>query len=78
MTKTIGKVIENYIQYVSNRLSMTWEDYYELAKAYYEHHDNLLIPAKFKQQMVMNMILMVKLILDVGYQLKELPLEKIS
>lgn len=36
------------LRYVSDRLTMTWEDYYELAKAYYEHHDNLLIPYNFK------------------------------
>ena len=36
------------LRYVSDRLTMTWEDYYELAKAYYEHHGNLLIPTKFK------------------------------
>ena len=36
------------LRYVSDRLTMTWEDYYELAKAYYEHHGNLLIPREFK------------------------------
>ena len=36
------------LRYVSDRLMMTWEDYYELAKAYYEHHGDLLIPVRFK------------------------------
>lgn len=36
------------LRYVSDRLTMTWEDYYELAKAYYEHHGNLLVPYNFK------------------------------
>lgn len=36
------------LRYVSDRLTMTWEDYYELAKAYYEHYGNLYISDKFK------------------------------
>ncbi len=36
------------LRYVSDRLTMTWEDYYYLAKKYYEHHGNLLIPINFK------------------------------
>jgi len=36
------------LRYLSDRLTMTWEDYYELAKAYYEHHGNLEIPRRFK------------------------------
>ena len=36
------------LRYVSNRLTKTWEDYYEFAQNYYEHYGNLLIPAKFK------------------------------
>ena len=36
------------LRYVNDRLTMTWEDYYELAKVYYEHHGNLLIPLVFK------------------------------
>lgn len=36
------------LRYVSDRLTMTWEDYYELAKAYYEHNGDLEIPDKFK------------------------------
>ncbi len=36
------------LRYVSDRLTMTWEDYYELAKAYYEYHGNLEVPISFK------------------------------
>ena len=36
------------LKYVTDRLTMTWEDYYELAKAYYEKNGNLLIPRDFK------------------------------
>ena len=36
------------LRYVSDRLTMKWEDYYEFAKAYYEHHGNLLVPLLFK------------------------------
>ena len=36
------------LKYVSDRLTVTWEDYYELAKLYYEHHGNLLVPQRFK------------------------------
>ena len=36
------------LRYVSDRLTMTWEDYYELAKAYYNHHGNLDISQTFK------------------------------
>lgn len=36
------------LRYVSDRLTMTWDDYYELAKAYYEHNGDLEIPDKFK------------------------------
>lgn len=36
------------LRYVSDRLTMTWEDYYELAKAYYEHNGDLYIPNEFK------------------------------
>ena len=36
------------LRYVMDRLTMTWEDYYNLAKAYYEHHKNLEIPLRFK------------------------------
>ena len=36
------------LKYVGDRLTKTWEDYYELAKAYYDHYGNLLIPHIFK------------------------------
>ena len=36
------------LKYIMNKLTMTWEDYYELAKAYYEHHGNLEISDRFK------------------------------
>ena len=31
-----------------NLEKMTWEDWYNLAKIYFEHHGNLEIPAKYK------------------------------
>ena len=36
------------LRYVMDRMTMTWEDKYNLAKAYYEHHGNLEIVKKFK------------------------------
>ncbi len=33
---------------LNERLTMTWEDYYNLAKAYYEHHGDLEVQARFK------------------------------
>ena len=36
------------LRYVKVRLTMTWEDYYELAKAYREKHGDLLIREEFK------------------------------
>ena len=36
------------LKYVLDRLTMTWDDKYELAKAYYEAHGDLLIPKSFK------------------------------
>ena len=33
---------------LNERLTMTWEDYYDLAKAYYEHHGNLEVQVRFK------------------------------
>ncbi len=36
------------LRYVMDRMTMTWEDKYNLAKAYYEHHGNLEIPYNFK------------------------------
>ena len=36
------------LMYVSDRLKMTWEDYYKLAESYYKHHGHLNIPSSFK------------------------------
>ncbi len=36
------------LRYVSDRLTKTWEDNYNFAKIYYEHHGHLLIPFTFK------------------------------
>lgn len=36
------------LRYVMDRLTMTWDDYYEYAKAYYEHYGNLNIPYHFR------------------------------
>ena len=36
------------LTYVRDKLIMTWEDYYELAKVYYEHKGDLSIPNEFK------------------------------
>ncbi len=36
------------LRYVSDRLIMTWDRQYELARAYYEHHGDLMIPYNFK------------------------------
>ena len=36
------------LKYVMDRLTMSWMDKYNLAKAYYEHHGHLKIPINFK------------------------------
>ena len=36
------------LRYVMDRLTLTWDKNYELAKTYYEHYGNLEIPQKFK------------------------------
>lgn len=36
------------LRYVRDRLSNTWDDYYNLAKNYYEHYKNLRITQRFK------------------------------
>ena len=36
------------LKYVSDRLIMTWEDYYELAKAYYQEYGDLEVSKTFK------------------------------
>ena len=36
------------LRYVMDRMTMTWDDKYNLAKIYYEHHGNLEVPQSFK------------------------------
>jgi len=36
------------LKYVSDRMTMDWEDKYGYAKVYYEHHGHLEIPERFK------------------------------
>lgn len=44
----INEDLFKVLQDLSERLSMTWEDRYNLACKYYEYHHNLEIPQKFK------------------------------
>ena len=44
----INEDLFRILEYVQNRLTMTWMDKYELAKAYYEHHGNLEVSQSFK------------------------------
>ena len=44
----INEDLFKIIEYMRDRLTMTWMDKYELAKAYYEHNNNLEIPLSFK------------------------------
>ena len=44
----INEDLFEIIEYMRDRLTMTWMDKYELAKAYYEHNNNLEIPLSFK------------------------------
>jgi superfamily II DNA or RNA helicase len=44
----INQEIFELLKYVSDRLIMTWEDYYELAKAYYLEHGNLFVSRNFR------------------------------
>jgi superfamily II DNA or RNA helicase len=44
----INEDLFKILEYINARLTMTWMDKYELAKAYYEHNGNLDIPARFK------------------------------
>ena len=44
----INEDLFRILEYVQDRLTMTWMDKYELAKAYYEHYGNLEIPKSFK------------------------------
>ena len=44
----INEDLFKILEYVRDRLTMTWMDKYELAKAYYEYHGDLEVPADFK------------------------------
>ena len=44
----INEDLFNILEYVRDRLTMTWKDKYELAKTYYEYHGNLEVPSRFK------------------------------
>ena len=44
----VNKDLYDMLSYVRSRLSLSWEEMYELAKKYYEYHGDLKIPAKFK------------------------------
>ena len=44
----VNEEIYEILKYVSDRLTITWEDWYELAKAYFDYHGNLKINNTFK------------------------------
>ena len=44
----INEDLYKIIEYMRDRLKLTWMDHYELAKSYYEHHGDLEIPQGFK------------------------------
>ena len=44
----VNKDLYDMLFYVRSRLSLSWEEMYELAKKYYEHHGCLKIPKMFK------------------------------
>ncbi len=44
----INEDLFKIVEFMRDKLTMTWMDKYELAKAYYEHHGNLEIPTRFK------------------------------
>ena len=44
----VNKDLYDMLSYVRSRLSLSWEEMYELAKKYYEYHGDLEIPVKFK------------------------------
>ena len=44
----INQNLYEILKYVSDRLSMTWMDKYNLAKVYFEHYGDLEIPKNFK------------------------------
>ena len=46
--EVINKDLYETLKYTFDRLNLTWNDKYEMAKAYYEHYGNLLVNWKFK------------------------------
>ena len=44
----INEDLFSTLKYMNDRLSMTWDNKYELAKVYYEHYGNLEISVKFR------------------------------
>ena len=44
----VNKDLYDMLSYVRSRLSLSWEEMYELAKKYFEYHGDLEIPVKFK------------------------------
>ena len=42
------KLLQIGMRFENKRSTLSWKDYYDLAKVYYEHHGNLEVPAKFK------------------------------
>ena len=43
-----NKNIHETLDYVLERINLTWNDYYEYAKKYYEYYNNLEIPSEFR------------------------------
>ena len=46
--EVFNKDLYETLKYTFDRLNLTWDDKYEMAKAYYEHYGNLLVNWKFK------------------------------
>ena len=44
----VNKDLYDMLSYVKSRLSLSWEEMYELAKKYYEHHGSLKMSKMFK------------------------------
>ena len=44
----VNKDLYDMLSYVKSRLSLSWEEMYELAKTYYEHHGSLKMTKMFK------------------------------
>ena len=44
----VNKNLYDMLSYVKSRLSLSWEEMYELAKIYYEHHGSLKMTKMFK------------------------------